>query len=110
MLIIEGNIIKITRGDTLTLTVSMTKDGEAYIPVEGEVVRFALSKGYVGQNGYKLILTETIPNDTLTFTLDAEVTQALSEPAYNYDVQITHTDGTVDTFISSVMKMIDEVE
>ena len=56
------------------------------------------------------ILTETIPNDTLTFTLGAEVTQALTEPKYNYDVQITHTDGTVDTFISSVMQMIDEVE
>lgn len=110
MLIIEGNIIKITRGDTLTLTVGMTRDGEAYTPTEGEVVRFALSKGYVGQKGYELVLTETIPNDTLTFTLGAEVTQALTEPKYNYDVQITHIDGTVDTFISSVMQMIDEVE
>ena len=110
MLIIEGNIIKITRGDTLTLTVGMTRDGETYTPTEGEVVRFALSKGYVGQNGYELILTETIPNDTLTFTLGAETTQALTEPKYNYDVQIMHTDGTVDTFISSVMQMIEEVE
>ena len=111
MLFIDaGNVIKITRGDTLTLTVNMTKDNEPYVPITGEEVRFALSKGYVGQKGYQLILTKNIPLDTLTFTLDAEETQNLAEQKYNYDVQITHTDGTIDTFISSSMIMLAEVE
>lgn len=111
MLIIDaGNVIKITRGDTLTLTVDIAKDGEPYEPVEGDAVRFALSKGYVGQKGYQLILTRNIPLDTLTFTLDAETTQNLSEQKYNYDVQMTHSDGSVDTFISSTMVMLAEVE
>lgn len=111
MLIIDaGNVIKVTRGDTLTLTVNITKDDEPYTPVEGEQIRFALSRGYVGQRGYQLILTKNIPLDTLTFTIDAEETQALSETKYNYDIQITHTNGSVDTFISSSMIILEEVE
>lgn len=111
MLIIEaGNVIKITRGDTLTLTVNISADGEAYEPVECDVVRFALSKGYVGQKGYQLILTKDIPLDTLTFTISAEETQNLTDQKYNYDVQITHADGSIDTFISSTMIMLAEVE
>ena len=106
----SGNVIKITRGDTLTLTVSMTKDGEAYTPVEGDEIRFALSLGYKGQKGYRPILTREIPTDSLTFSMTADETQNLSEQKYNYDVQITYADGSVDTFISSTMVMLEEVE
>ena len=111
MLFIDnGNVIRITRGDTLTLTVGMVKDGETYTPVEGDVIRFALSIGYKGQRGYMPILTREIPTDSLTFTLTAEETQNLTEQKYNYDVQITYADGSVDTFISSTMVMLEEVE
>lgn len=111
MLVIEaGNVIKITRGDTLTLTVDISKDGETYTPIEGDAVRFAVSKGYVGQKGYQLILTQNIPLDTLTFTIDAETTQGLTDQKYNYDVQMTHANGSVDTFISSALILLDEVE
>ena len=47
---------------------------------------------------------------TLTFTLTADETQNLAEQKYNYDVQITYADGSVDTFISSTMVMLEEVE
>lgn len=110
MLIIEnGNVIKITRGDTLTLTVSATKGGKPYTPTDGDSIRFALSVGYKGQKNYRPILTKDIPTDTLTFTLTAEETQNLTEQKYNYDVQITYADGFVDTFISSAMVMLEEV-
>lgn len=111
MLFIDnGNVIKITRGDTLTLTISMTKDGAEYVPVEGEQIRFALATGYAGQKNYNLIMTKDIPLDTLTFTLSSAETQALTNQKYNYDIQLTHTDGSVDTFISSQMVMLEEVE
>ena len=110
MLKIDGNNnIFLTRGDTLTLTVGLTKDGEPYTLEEGDVVRFAVSKGYEGAFGYELILTEVIPNSTLTFTLSSEQTQ-LEYRAYNYDVQITHPDGCVDTFISAKLTITGEVE
>ena len=110
MLKIDGNNnITLTRGDTLTLTVELTKDGEAYTPEEGDVIRFALAKGYETDFGYELLITEVIPNDTLTFTLTSTQTQ-LAYRAYNYDIQVTHSDGCVDTFISAKLTITGEVE
>jgi hypothetical protein len=110
MLNIDGNNnITLTRGDTLTLTVALSKDGETYTPEEGDVIRFALSKGYMGEPGYEFKLDKTIPNDTLTFTLSATET-ALDYRSYNYDIQVTHEDGCVDTFISAKLTITGEVK
>lgn len=110
MLTIDGNNnITLTRGDTLTLTVGLTKDGEPYEIEAGDVIRFALSKGYETDFGYELLITEVIPNDTLTFTLTPTQT-SLEYKAYNYDIQITHSDGCVDTFISAKLTITGEVE
>lgn len=110
MLNIDGNNnIILTRGDTLTLTVELTKDGESYTPEEGDVIRFALSKGYLGEPGYEFKLDKTIPNDTLTFTLSSTET-ALDYRSYNYDIQVTHSDGCVDTFISAKLTITGEVK
>lgn len=110
MLTIDGNNnITLTRGDTLTLTVELTKDGETYTPEEGDVIRFALSKGYLGEPGYEFKLDKTIPNDTLTFTLTAAET-LLDYRSYNYDIQVTHSDGCVDTFISAKLTITGEVK
>ena len=110
MLTIDGNNnIILTRGDTLTLTVELTKDGEPYTPEQGDVIRFALSKGYLGEPGYEFKLDKTIPNDTLTFTLSSTET-ALDYRSYNYDIQVTHSDGCVDTFISAKLTITGEVK
>ena len=110
MLTIDAsNNITLTRGDTLTLTVTLKKGTQTYEPLEGDVIRFALSKGYEGEAGYELILEKTIPNDTLTFTLTSEETK-LTGKSYNYDMQITHSDGSVDTFISARMTLTGEVK
>lgn len=102
--------ITLTHGDSLALTVALTKDGETYTPEEGDVIRFALSIGYVGDQGYKLILTKDIPADTLTFTLTAGETEALALRKYVYDIQITHGDGTVDTVILGRLTITGEAE
>lgn len=110
MLKIDGNNnIFLTRGDTLTLTVELTKGGETYTPEQGDVIRFALAKGYETEFGYELLITEVIPNDTLTFTLTSTKT-ALAYSTYNYDIQVTHSDGCVDTFISAKLTITGEVE
>ena len=110
MLTIDGNNnIILTRGDTLTLTVELTKDGEPYEVEEGDAIRFALSKGYLGEPGYEFKLDKTIPNDTLTFTLSGTET-ALDYRSYNYDIQVTHEDGCVDTFISAKLTITGEVK
>ena len=110
MLTIDGNNnITLTRGDTLTLTVELTKDGETYTPEEGDVIRFALSKGYLGEPGYEFKFEKIIPHDTLTFTLTAAET-LLDYRSYNYDIQVTHSDGCVDTFISARLTITGEVK
>ena len=105
----SNNNITLTRGDTLTLTVELTKDGEPYTPEQGDVIRFALAKGYETEIGYELYVSEVIPNDTLTFTLTSTQTQ-LAYRTYNYDVQVTHSDGCVDTFISAKLTITGEVD
>ena len=73
------NNITLTRGDTLTLTVTLLHEVdpvppateptiEPYVPVEGDVIRFAVSKGYKSEPGYELQFAKEIPHDTLTFT------------------------------------------
>lgn len=110
MLTIDGNNnITLTRGDTLTLTVELTKDGETYTPEEGDVIRFALSKGYLGEPGYEFKFEKIIPHDTLTFTCSS-VETTLDYRSYNYDIQVTHPDGCVDTFISAKMQITGEVK
>lgn len=110
MLNIDGNNnITLTRGDTLTLTVGLIKDGETYTPAEGDEIRFALAKGYLGEPGYEFKVSKTIPHDTLTFTLTSEET-ALDYRSYNYDVEVTHGDGCVDTFISAKLTITGEVK
>lgn len=104
-----SNNITLTRGDTLTLTVALTKDGEAYTPGQGDVIRFALGTTYKTQFGYELLIEKVIPNDTLTFTLTSAQTE-LDYKAYVYDIEITHPDGCVDTFISAKLKITGEVE
>lgn len=110
MLTIDGNNnITLTRGDTLTLTVELTKDGETYVPEEGDVIRFAVSRGYLGEPGYEFKFDKVIPHDTMTFTCTPEET-ALDYRPYNYDLEITHSDGSVDTFISARLTITGEVK
>ena len=109
MLKIDGHKITLTRGDTLTLTLTLKQGTQTYNPVEGDVIRFALAQGYVGEPAYSLKKEVIIPNESLTFTLSSADT-ALACRDYNYDIQITHSDGTVDTFISSTLTITGEVK
>lgn len=114
------NNITLTRGDTLTLTVTLLHEVdpvppateptiEPYVPVEGDVIRFAVSKGYKSEPGYELQFAKEIPHDTLTFTASSTET-SLEYRTYNYDVELTHADGCVDTFISGKLTIVGEAK
>lgn len=122
MLIIDEktNNIWLTRGDTLTLKVNLEREVppvppateptiEPYVPQTGDVIRFAVSKGYKSEPSYELKFKETIPHDTLTFTASSEKT-SIDYMTYNYDVEITYADGTVDTFISGKFTITGETD
>lgn len=106
-----NNRITLTRGDTLTLSLTLTNaDGTAYEPEEGDALRFAISEGYEDGPYYNLKHEQTIPTDTLSFTMLASKTKELEYKEYNYDIELTHADGVVDTIISSQIKITGEVK
>lgn len=102
---INGNNITLTRGDTLYLTVLMTKNGDNYTPVEGEVVRFAMKKKI--DDAEPLILKD-IPIDSMTLKLEPRDTKSLNYGSYKYDIEYTSVDGDVDTFIGPANFIITE--
>lgn len=112
---VDGNKITMTRGDTLRVKVGIVVDGEEYSPQEFDVVRFAMkhSKLNLSQTEYadqEPLILKTIPNDSLILELFPSDTKGLGFGQYDYDVQITFSDGTVDTFISDKLKLTKEVE
>lgn len=111
MLKIDGYKITLTRGDTLTLSLTLTNaDGTEYTPEEGDSLRFAISEGYEDAPYYTLKYEQAIPTDTLSFTMLASETKKLDYREYNYDIELTHADGCVDTVISSQIRITGEVK
>lgn len=110
---IRKNTITMTRGDTLRVKVIINSNDEEgnvteYIPAEGDKIRFALKEKY--NDEYPLIIKD-IPWDTMILHLLPEDTKKLKHPSeYVYDIQITLTDGTVNTFIDRAkLRLTEEV-
>lgn len=103
---IKNNLIRLTQGDSLVTKVSITDaDGNEYIPSEEDKIRFALKKDYTSK---KILIVKDIPYDTLILRLDSEDTGKLEPGEYRYDIEITLSDGTVDTFIDRQKFIISE--
>lgn len=93
---VKGSTISLTRGDSLRVNLRLMKDGEEYIPVTGDVIRFALKKKVT--DAEPLIVKE-IPIDTMVLAIEPEDTKPLAFGIYRYDMEITTANGYVDTFI-----------
>lgn len=103
---IIGNVITLTRGDSFSAKVTIIKDDEEYTPVEGDSVRFALKRQKMNACGTEYadqnpLINKTIPNDTLILSLSPGDTKSLGFGTYEYDIEITFADGSVDTFITA---------
>lgn len=103
----KDNAIYLTRGDSMTLYISMTdSDGNTYTPVSTDVIRFALKHNSmtIGNRAYtdtSPILTKTIDYSTLALSIDPDDTADLEFGEYVYDIELTDADGAVDTFITA---------
>lgn len=107
--IINENNITMTRGDTLRVKLDIKdSEGNEYVPFSGDIIRIAVKKRYY--EATPCILKE-IPMDTLELLLLPEDTKKFEQPSeYVYDIQITMADGTVDTFISGKLIIVQEVD
>lgn len=107
---ITGKTITLTRGDTFRATVEIfNEDGTVYEPIEGDTVRFALKQNY---NSSEIKIYKDIPLDTLLLVIEPEDTKDLKQPGeYVYDIQLTHINGDIDTFISNgKFRLTEEVD
>ena len=106
---INGKTISLTRGDTLRVKVDIfNHDGTVYEPIEGDSVRFAMKTKYGDKEP---ILLKDISTDTLLLEIEPEDTKELKQPFdYVYDIQLTHANGDIDTFIDKAkFKITEEV-
>lgn len=109
MINISGTTITMTRGDTLRAILELKdEDGNVYTPLRDDRIRFAMKKNYDDET--PLVIKE-IPNDTLELHLEPKDTKNLAQPStYFYDIEITYTNGDVDTFIDKAkLKLTEEV-
>ena len=107
MVKISGTTIKMTRGDTLRLTLGLTdEDGNDYIPLQGDTIRFAMKQNY---NDSTPLIVKDIPTDTLQLVLNPEDTKNLPQPStYVYDLEITYANGDVETFVDKAKLQLTE--
>lgn len=89
--------IKLTRGDTAYLTVSVkTNDGEPYTVKADDVLTLTVKSDYADKEA---LIEKKITGDT-TFHIKPEDTKGLEFGIYVYDVQITTADGDNFTVIA----------
>lgn len=100
--------ITMTRGDTARIKIDIiSNNGEPYIPVEGEHIRFAAKKTYADEQP---CILKDIPFDTCELHLAPEDTKGLEQPCtLVYDIEIKMLDGTIDTFIKGTLNIEEEV-
>lgn len=105
---IKKNRITMTRGDTLKCTIGITDSaGNSYTPADGDLIRFAAKKAYTDETP---CIVKDIPHDTMLLQLDPEDTKSLEQPSsLVFDIQLTMTDGTVDTFMNGTIQITEEV-
>lgn len=97
MLIILGHEIRLTRGDTAYLSVSLTnRDGTPYIIQPDDTLTLSVKKG-IGAVGYAL---QKRAVGTEKIKLLPEDTAHLPFGQYKYDIQLAKSNGDIFTVIS----------
>ena len=110
---VNGNNIKLTRGDSFYCQLTVNQGEEPYVFQEGDELRFALKRKLKTPGGgnyadCEALLTKTIPTDTLILALAPADTKSLKFGSYDYDIQLTFADGAVDTFINGDFEILPE--
>ena len=112
MVVINGTTITMVRGDTARITISVNDaDGQPYVPVEGDVIRFAAKKKYTDAD---VVIYKLIDTGAMLLVIEPDDTEGLmmggTKGRYVYDIEITMADGTVDTFVRGDLVLLEEVE
>lgn len=106
---ISGSTISLTRGDTLYLNISLSKDGAAYTPSENDTIRFAMKKT-VNDVGW-LMMKEVHPNSQGEIIIEIKPadTKKLPFGTYKYDLALVDEYERVHTFVVGSFEVTEEV-
>lgn len=110
MVTVVNNTITLVRGDTVEVPVTIRlRNGEEYIPSEGDVVRFALKDGY--GDDVPVLIHKVLQNDSLILRLESCETKEIMarKKPYVYDVELTTANGYVDTVVRGIVNVLEEV-
>jgi hypothetical protein len=106
MLYVEGNTIRMTRGDTAYLSVPLVGATEPYEMRSTDTLTFSV-KRRLKDEAYIL---QKVITGTNTFHIEPSDTAGFSFGAYTYDVQLNTADGDVYTVIPpSTFELLTEV-
>lgn len=102
----DGNTIRITRGDSLTISISLTdNDGVPYSPVEGDEVWFTVKKSAIAED---ILIQKSVDITELVLELVEEDTRNLAFGDYKYEVEVITASGDHYTVIKNAPFVITE--
>lgn len=102
--IVDNTTIYLTRGDSFKTAVQIKNGNSTYQPQQGDKVRFALKRNIILANGYvdeEPLIEKDIPIATMVLSIAPADTKGFSFGEYAYDIELTYSNGEVDTFINN---------
>lgn len=100
--------LEMVRGDTFIKTLTLKKNGQTYTPHENDVIKFTVCKGFKDERGYKVFIQKTIDHQLMQIKIESSETESMLYGNYNFDMEITYNDGTVETFARGNFKLLEE--
>lgn len=99
-MIVNGEFLTMTRGDSETITVKMkTSDGGIYPFVEGDIVELTVRKKPLGDIVLHKTVTEFEEDGSAIIAIDPVDTSSAEFGKYMYDIQWTNAGGGVKTIV-----------
>lgn len=106
MLKVENGNIRLTRGDSATLTVKLEQDGAEVEVGPNDQLTLTVKRSTTSADA----LVEKTATGTNTIAIDPADTEELAYGSYKYDVQLTTEDGGVYTVVGpATFRIAEEV-
>ena len=102
----KDNTIRITRGDSLKINVTLTDDnGYPYEPVEGDIILFTVKKSATAQD---ILIQKEIDIESLVLDLVEADTENLAFGEYKYEIEVSTVGNDHYTVIKNAPFIITE--
>lgn len=102
-MIVDGEILTMTRGDSESITVKMKNpDGTVHPFVDGDVIELTVRKKPLSEIAFHKTITKFDEDGSANISIDPTDTSSLEFGKYVYDIQWTNADGGVKTIVKPI--------